>query len=359
MRIVIVLIFVLLGMMWLTESHAAEFCVTTTQELHDALAVADSNSEDDLIKIAAGNYSGGFYYNGDMDFDLTIRGGWTPFFDNPCFFAGNSAFETVLDGNNTERVMEIGFFGSSNVHVSHITFINGDSNPEHGGGLEIRTTNPNPTGRTLIENNVFINNKGGFVAALKANGGDRITVRNSLFVGNQATNSNQGSVVDLNNSSHGIYFNNNTVLNNTINGIVNKVGVRLVANGSGAFVANNILWNNDGADLRLLRINETESMLFNNNIEEIVGVFDNQANNYSIEPQFESGFLNFQPTLDSIEINRGGTPPPFIPVPTPFGFEWGLGDTDINGNARVQDGKVEIGAFEAAPEVPIFINGFE
>ncbi len=345
---------------WHAQLHAAIFCVTTTQQLNDALASADSNNQDDEIRISVGNYGGGYYYNGDENFDLTISGGWTAFFDNPCFFSGVSAYDTVLDGDGIERVMNIEYFGSSKVHISHLTFINGDSSPAHAGGLRVWTTNPNLLGNVLIENTAFINNTGAFTAAMSVVGGDRTTVRNSLFVANNANHPAQGSIIDINNNNgHGIYFNNNTVINNTVNGTKIKSGFRLVANGSGAFVANNILWNNEGADLRFLG-QPTDSFLLNNNIEEIIGgEFDSAANNFSIEPQFESGFLNFQPTLSSVEINRGRKPPVFIPVPTPFGFEWDLGDFDVQGELRVQDGRVEIGAFEAAPEVPIFANGFQ
>jgi hypothetical protein len=71
----------------LIASHAgsaATFCVNETTEIQDALAVAESNGEDDVIRIKTGTYTytfpfvaGMFYYETQEDFDLTLQGGWT------------------------------------------------------------------------------------------------------------------------------------------------------------------------------------------------------------------------------------------------------------------------------------------
>jgi len=49
------------------------------------------------------------------------------------------------------------------------------------------------------------------------------------------------------------------------------------------------------------------------------------------------------------------------PIPVPFELDWdyGVEDYDRGIIGRVAGGRVDIGAVEAPPEVPIFKNGFE
>ena len=46
-------------------------------------------------------------------------------------------------------------------------------------------------------------------------------------------------------------------------------------------------------------------------------------------------------------------------LPTPFSLNWSLGLVDLTGNLRNQGIKVDIGAYESSPEIPIFVNGFD
>src|SRR5690606_30710925 len=127
--------------------HGAEHCVTTSQQLVDALAAADSNNQNDVIRIATGSYTApdanGFRYlaNGvaPENHSLVISGGWTDFFGNPCGQqAGSTPWDTFLSGNGG-RVMAIFEGNVSNitgVEISGLSFTSAD-HAGAGGGLFI------------------------------------------------------------------------------------------------------------------------------------------------------------------------------------------------------------------------------
>lgn len=339
--------------------HAAEFCVTNDQQLTNALLAAENNGQHDQIKIAVGNYGGGFVYLGTEDFDLTISGGWSGFMGLPCGRQVNTPYDTVLDGNDTERVMLIQASLDSDITVTDLTFINGQGNPAGAGGLLIWSIT-GYVGDVLIERSAFINNKGHFSSALSTSRGRKITVRNSVFALNQNA-TGDGTIELLNSDGLGIYFNNNTVVFNTSLAHDANVhsGLSAVASGtSGVFVANNLFWDNDGRDADISH-GTSGSHLLNNNISQYFGIVDHVANNFSVEPIFEGGFLNFAPTIASAEINHGLNPPTFIPQPPPFHMQWTTGTKDFSGNTRINDRWVDVGAFEAEVEEPIFQTGFD
>ncbi|WP_395373604.1 hypothetical protein [Marinicella sp. W31] len=341
----------------LAPVQAADFCVTNSQELQNALDAARNNGQNDLIRMATGTYTGGFGYSGAEDFDLTITGGYTLFFKNPCGQRTATPFETIVDGDELEQGMILQAFANSDIKVSYLTFINGVGT--RGAGLEFRTFE-NYVGDVLVENSAFINNEADFAAALNIGRGTKHIVRNNVFVANNSI-IGTGTVDMISNDSLGVYFINNTLINNTTDSSDSDAhsGLRLFLSGtSKAFVANNIMQGNEGADIRISNGGDT-SYLYNNNVGTILGSFDVQANNINSQPIFGGGFFNYVPELESGEINKGRNSPFIVPIPTPFNLAWSTGTTDFSGNLRVQDGRVDIGALEALPEIPIFKNGFE
>jgi hypothetical protein len=351
---------------WLicTGIQAAEFCATNSIELTNALSTAENNNQHNVIKIAAGNYEGGFEFSGPDGYDLNISGGWSDFFGNPCGQQINPPFDTVLDGNNSQVILGMFAYFDSDISISNLTFINGsglNNANNSAGGLQIFGWTEF-VGDVIIEKVAFINNKGLNHSALGTTYGRKITVRNSIFAINENTFGH--GTVDLNNDGLGIYFNNNTLVNNTSLATGSSVLSGLRANfhdGAGVFVANNLFWNNDGHDAHFGGINmtATESYLYNNNINSYSGTIHTSENNFTAEPIFESGFLNFTPTIASQEIDQGRPSPFFIPVPPPFNMQWGIGTADFYGSPRVQGNRVDVGAVEAEAEVAIFENGFE
>ena len=56
---------------------AADFCVSTATELQNALTAAQTNGEDDVIKVVQGTYTGNFTYTSDQGNSITLEGGYT------------------------------------------------------------------------------------------------------------------------------------------------------------------------------------------------------------------------------------------------------------------------------------------
>ena len=344
--------------------HADTFCVTTTQELYDALETADSNGQSDVIRIAEGAYtvSGeGFNYESSESFDIDISGGWSAFFGNPCGQQlPGGPFVTQLNGDDSFRVLRIRPGLNADISVSRLYFVSGfvDGPGARGGGLDIFPPSGH-SGAITIENNAFISNTARFGGALNVSRGTTIRIRNNLFAANHGI---AGSNIDIvQNTANGVYFTNNTVYANTTGSTSNLAtgGVYVaVSDSSQAFIANNLMWENEAHDLRMA--GDGYIYLRNNDFDSRIGVGpDDQSNNISEEPLFEPGILNFTPSLASPLINKGTNPPAFPIFPIQFDDNWSLGDHDLLGNPRFQDGRVEIGAYEADPEEPIFENGFE
>ncbi|KAA3648965.1 MAG: hypothetical protein DWP95_02490 [Proteobacteria bacterium] len=352
----------LFGSFWLAFAGAvqgATFCISSSAELQAALAIADSNNQADHIKLRFGNYIApvnGFVYSGFTEnYDLEISGNWFTFNNNNCgsrILAGNPFNHSTLDGNNTASALTIIPGASGDISISFVVFTNGNSD-DFGGGLRLFPL-AEYLGDILIENNVFFDNISEDAGALYVGGGHRVVVRNNLML-NNVTNSSAGGLMINQESSggagsdSGIYFTNNTVFENSA-----AIGHTLLFGGlsvwvedsSKAFIANNILWGNSEADLKLS--GSGYKYLFNNDIGFISGVSaDETSGNFSSPPEFEAGTLNFKPALNSSVSNRGKKPPTFTHIPPWFDERWSLGTYDLSGQARVFGTRVDVGAIES------------
>ncbi len=344
---------------------AAEFCVTSSAGLQAALNSAANNNQHDLIKIAEGSYTtpgSEFSYTESVGWDLEISGGWTEFFGNPCGqqLSGNP-FNTVLDGDSSNRIMNIRSGGSSDITISSLAFINGGtSNLSNGGGLRFWPTNTNNhTGKVVIERSAFINNTAEEASAISfLSAGLRNHIRNNIFVVNSTTNGSNTVVINQDLSA-GIYFTNNTMVTNSGDAANNRGGLRIFTTStSNAYVGNNVLYDNGSEDFRVTGSGQV--YLHYNNVDLVFGASSSSLiGNFSADPEFNPGILNYTPSYGSPLVNQGYDPPNIVPFPTPFNLAWFEGTVDIFGNPRKQDGKVDIGAVETEPEPPIFANGFE
>jgi len=363
-------LFTLLALTTTSTVYSATFCATTSAELQQALDTAAGNNQADIIKIKTGDYiipPGGFEYEGvNEDHGLEISGGWTPSPLDPCTFHFNntSVLDTVLDGDSLARVLFIHSGATSdNFKVSNLTFIDGTAENPNAGGLQF-LPHGNFSGDFLLERSAFVNNQSNSASALLVLAGinnSKVIIRNNLFFSNNNLNNNY-AVVLRNNTGLGIYFTNNTVISNTATA-TNRGGLGVLLYGSAdAYVANNILWNNDTIDMQISDFDNATGTVyaFNNNIgTQQIGAAFQSANNISIPPLFEDGFLAYIPTADSQMLDVG-IHPPQIPSPPNFLNAWQLGEIDFLGNPRVQGIKVDMGAFEAPPRPDlIFVDGFE
>ncbi|MEN1728923.1 MAG: hypothetical protein AAGJ52_10845, partial [Pseudomonadota bacterium] len=193
-RFIAITLLFALGMM--STAQAAVFCVTTAGQLQSVLNVADSNAQDDEIRIEEGSYTvpqgGSFIYSGGSsagdDSDLVISGGWTTFGGNPCGrqLSNANAFATLLDGDDRERVLEIVAGNQTNITISGISFTSGNpSGASIGGALYIRTNGSVSSGTVLIERSVFLSSTAEVASAVRIS--DSTTTR---FIGNLVVGNN-------------------------------------------------------------------------------------------------------------------------------------------------------------------------
>lgn len=198
------------------NANAAVFCVTDSAGLQFALAVADSNNQDDVINITGGSFtvpSGDFRYLGTTEaHSLEIIGGWTDALggNTTCTIRSVELYKTTIDGNSIRRGMFIDAHTSSSINISNLTFILGFAQSGTGGGLFVRE------GNLRLENNAFILNKSTFSGSglwFESTSFNHV-IRNNTFVANHTDL--LGAAVSINVSiGNGLYFTNNTVVLNT------------------------------------------------------------------------------------------------------------------------------------------------
>lgn len=377
-KAIMTMIMVLQLTVGLLDVRAATFCATNSAELQSSLDMAAVNGEDDYIRIATGTYqspSGGFIYNsaglpGGDEKSLSISGGWTEFFGNPCGqqLSKNPSL-TAISGNGSNRGLAMYLRQSGSVSITLLTFVNGyASGSIVGGGLSILTINPY-NGSISIENNHFIANEADSAGAMYIyfdHGPDaQLEITNNLIVGNHAR-SLVGAVSAVVNSTEfvnakrgiiaaptAISFTNNTVVNNSTDNTTEFAVGGIFINGSVAFkwVVNNNLWNNDGADIRVL--SPAGYRLWNNNFQTRIGLEPEFVeNNISVEPEYKSCGIfcvHREPVVDSPLVDAGTHPI--------FTFPWSLTATDSAGRTRVTGPVVDIGAYENQSR--LFVDRFE
>jgi hypothetical protein len=225
---------------------AENFCVSNATELQDALTTAESNNQNDEIRLVQGTYEGNFTYDASESRDLEIKGGYA---DTNCIENERvvDASNTVLDGGQNGRVLKLSNSELGNMLVDGITITNGKLNSDLGAGLYASTdfdmtlTNSivsnNITDKyegggvmfgeyidtLIVENNIFQNNSCESSVVRSSGGGayiDSVTtaiVRNNEFIEN--TVDNEGGSIHFNRIEFQIILEDNTFRGNTANDI--------------------------------------------------------------------------------------------------------------------------------------------
>jgi predicted outer membrane repeat protein len=159
---------------------------------------------------------------------------------------GSGPDSTIIDGNQTNRVIEVDDDASPPSVISGFTITNGYTTGR-GGGIEIEMT-----GDILLSNLVISNNQassgGGIV--VEGIGGAwmgeaHVTVENVVFSGNHATGNGGGFYTYDDNVS--ALFKSVTFANNSADG--SGGGMRISGMSHYAVLANSILWNNSPDDV--------------------------------------------------------------------------------------------------------------
>lgn len=343
--------FVLLLATLSSVTRAEIYCVETAAEFSGALLVAGGNHEHDEIRLRKGTYAmaNGVYFDynasASENFDLELSGGWYQRGTAPCGAQSDNPWETVLDGEQTERVLMLdpGSAAQANISVRLLTFMNGHVEfPEDGGGLVVQMWYgvEDPTiGTVTIESNVFLLNDGDRSrGGLYVNGGfPKIT--NNLFLLNDADDAGAAMLATW--YLFGVIFTNNTV-------IANGSGDALKIYADRAFVANNNFWDNGDVDVDMT--DADEAFLYNNNYQSFaLNGSEVLEDNISVEPEYESGLFNYTPMRGSPLVDGGREPQGASPL-------WYLTEFDLNASPRLVGPHVDIGAYE---NERIFVDGFD
>ncbi|MFZ2235075.1 MAG: hypothetical protein WBP11_10605 [Dokdonella sp.] len=314
------------------DALATDFCVSTSAGLTQALTTASSNNVADEIRLQTGIYrstqSTGFTANHSGS-SLEISGGWS----SGCLFRGRGSRSTI-DGEYQRTALRLqgNITSVVNVRIAHLSFLRGVESDmaalsvksSGGGSLDVE-----------IEDNRFHDNT--LIAAEETLGGGlsvsgrQVSVFGNVFTENHAGYSGGAGAI----SCYGTVgaFTNNTVVRNTA--AFGQANVRggIILTGSCLWeVANNILWNNEGYDLR---IEDDKARLRNNDLDDIEGT----------PTAGSSGNINVDPQFFSVGILRLTRSSPLVDA----GFNetlLGLPLRSFDGGIRVAGPRIDIGAYE-------------
>ncbi|WP_223789615.1 hypothetical protein [Marinicella meishanensis] len=334
-------------------------CVATTNELILALFLAGNSVENDVIRIKAGSYhtpAGGFVYQSTNDGDLTLSGGWVGTTNVPCLLNNGFPTSTQLQGQNTDRILEIVSNSNPLITINNLTFSQGQAPNGEAGGAILIPELPVFTGGLVINQSRFMHNRGTQGSAVRIDQASYVEVANSVFIDN-TTDSGGGAVRVALDEQDLLYFYNNNVMHNVLGDEIRDAVTGLVVisfDAAHALVANNVFYAND-----LFGFGHTgmgQIHVYHNLLSQAEDNDVFNLNNLTFaNPQFTDDTNNLTPLLSSPLINRGLMPTDHA---LPLIQNWPLGSQDHNRGPRVQDRRIEIGAFEALPEVPIFATDF-
>ncbi|NBB92568.1 MAG: hypothetical protein GVY32_05300 [Gammaproteobacteria bacterium] len=342
-------------------ARSAIICATSSAGLEFALAAAEGNGETDEIRLTEGAFdapAGGFEYQAaaSENFDLTISGGWSEFFGNPCGQQLEGAPATTINGQFLERGLEIRMRDSGILRVSRLSFINGlVPDPFRGAGLWVRAEE-GFSGAVFIERNLFFNNEaessGGLHVGITGSGSVQLHLLNNVFRLNRARQTAGAGTLLLNGGNASllgarVVALNNTVVSNLVDATGPDVtgGLDIRGQVPAKWVVNNNLWGNEGLDLLVKVSLSTTFALYNNNYEDsqFTQPPTAQDGNISVQPAYENceGFLCFSGVpLPGTPLHDGGREPGMI-------SPWFPGPVDYRGLPRSNGARVDIGAFES------------
>jgi hypothetical protein len=219
--------------------------------------------------------------------------------------------------------------------------IEDNSGSDIGGGIHILG------GIVTLSRNIVLGNnggsgywgdKGGGGIYLELGNGQTATCDDNVLRGNLTAGTGRGGGFygNLNGGNATLRFVNNTVYGNTC---TNGGGVCFsIADSTELLhVYNNIIWGNTGGSGKDIYVTGygSEKKLYNNNYHDCSGLWDFAVNNMDVDPLFvDVPNGDYHLRANSLCINAGTNSAP------------GLSILDKDGNVRVGDGIVDIGAYE-------------
>ncbi|MBK8066272.1 MAG: right-handed parallel beta-helix repeat-containing protein [Rhodanobacteraceae bacterium] len=318
---------------------AANFCVSNSAALQEAIETAASNSDtNDQIRMRPGIYPSPPNGFGRAVFapddNIAISGGWLPLI-GPCDLPGYDPSASVIDGEGQRAglVIHRSGSGSGETNLSWLTIRGGRQMMSslfygNGGGLAIFGSGP-----VRLENLVFRSNRANVNGGAVYLGGGERTLRNNLFVDNQAVT---GSAVYAP-AGGAVVLSNNTVTANISAG-AGTYAVDL-SNVSPVSAWNNILSGNLGGGMDL---GAFFALLTQNNLGSFCCMADGGSQgNSTADPQFVSAsdqrLRRTSPAIDA-------------------GVNNSVGSRDLDGRPRQIGPAVDQGSYEVDF---MFADGFD
>ena len=208
----------------LNSSMADEFCVNSAIGLQTALETAESNDENDVIKVQQGLYTGNFEHFSAEGKDITVLGGYTA----NCSIRVVDPANTVLQGNG-DSIISFLILNGGDITIEGLTLKKGNTSLGNGGGLYAgcSSSGSGNASNITVKNNIISENSamqgGGMSILTSSSSGDsgNITIKNNIISGNSVEFGGGG--VDAQSTSFAgasgyILFENNIVKMNSSNG---------------------------------------------------------------------------------------------------------------------------------------------
>jgi hypothetical protein len=335
--------------------HASDpVCVSNETELRQALADAAANITDEIRLMEGTYFTGGqlFSYDTPAAHNLSISGGW--YWDHdPCDFQHQRADGTILDGQGVTSILSINNSGNvpgTTLSISNLTLRNGATSTNNqaaalavfgalGQDLRIQNVVVLSSHNTRVPPLTIFTD----VVAMYAYG-------NVYFINNvigDCSSNYANLAIFTDTAAQTVYMSNNTL---SINGA--GYGALLDANNGTKFrLVNNAIIGainfnsrNSGDPIQIWLYSDLGVWNYSSIVTAPVVQAD-VGNDQNVDPRF-MGATNFRPAAGSPLVNRG--------LNAPLG---GSSTYDLDSNARVDLGFIDVGAYESTQE-RIFANGF-
>jgi hypothetical protein len=208
--------------------EGATFCVSTSEQLQNALNTAATNGEDDTIQIVQATYAGNFVYTSSQSNNLTIEGGYS----SGCTSRLVNPASTVLDAGGSGTVLNLQNANTLDLKVDALTLQNGNASgllvsaPEasfvlSNSKLQYNTSSGNGGGVNIVAKYIDLRDNSVLLNTAAYGGGINIESSNvqainlyDNFISQNITNSGEGGGVHIKWGSPTVNFINNVITGN-------------------------------------------------------------------------------------------------------------------------------------------------